>query len=386
MSPVPALPSATLVLLRDAGAGLETLLLKRSDRAGFAGGAHVFPGGGVDASDASPDYDALCDGPDGAAWNRMLGLAAGGRDYVLAALRETFEEAGLLWARGAGGRVPDVDDAARRAEFEAARADLLDGRQGFAALCARLGLRLALDELVYLSHWITPLAAPRRFDTRFFVALAPPGQSARHDARETTDHCWISPQEALARQRAGDWQLVTPTQRTLELLANYPDCASFMAYARSPRDIPAWLPRFAQSAQGRRMLLPGDYAYAEVAQLDPAGRGDACADIQPGRPVQLAPAVLRITAPNPSAMTGPGTNSYLVGDEDAVALIDPGPAHAGHIETLLAAARGRLRWILATHTHHDHSPACAALAAASGAKVLGMPAPPHERQDHSFAP
>ncbi|MBL8474085.1 MAG: MBL fold metallo-hydrolase [Rhodocyclaceae bacterium] len=386
MNPVPALPSATLVLLRDGAAGLETLLLKRSASAGFAGGAHVFPGGVVDAGDGADEFDGLCDGPLAAALNGSLGLATGGRDYLIAALRETFEEAGLLWARGPDGAPLNLSDAARGSEIRAARTELLAGGIGFAALCERHGVKLALGELAYLSHWITPLAAPRRFDTRFFVALAPPGQQASHDARETSEHCWIRPQDALELQRSGSWQLVTPTLRTLELLAAYPNAAAFMEYARRPRDIPSWLPRFAESAQGRRMLLPGDYAYAEIAKLDPLGRGEAHADIVPGRAVRLAPEVVRITAPNPSAMTGPGTNSYLVGTEDALAVIDPGPAHAGHLQSLLAAAGGRLRWILATHTHHDHSPGCAALAGASGARVLGLPAPPHDRQDHSFAP
>lgn len=107
--------------------------------------------------------------------------------------------------------------------------------------------------------------------------------------------------------------------------------------------------------------------------------------IVPGRVVQLAPRVHRITAPNPGMMTGPGTNSYLIGSGE-LTLIDPGPDIESHIAALLAAAGGRLRRILTTHTHFDHSPAARAIKAATGAEVLGMPAPPQANQDRQFAP
>jgi len=153
--------------------------------------------------------------------------------------------------------------------------------------------------------------------------------------------------------------------------------------------------RPATGAKGPRQLVPTDYAYAEVGKLDPEGKGDAFYDIVPGRIVALSARVRRLTAPNPSYMTGPGTNSYLVGaaGED-VAVIDPGPPEPSHIEALVAAAAanardgrgGRVRWILATHTHRDHSPGAALLAAKTGAEVIGLPPPAGGTQDDSFKP
>lgn len=108
-------------------------------------------------------------------------------------------------------------------------------------------------------------------------------------------------------------------------------------------------------------------------------------DFVPGEAVAVAPNVLRLTAPNPGVMTGPGTNSYLVGTR-SVAVIDPGPADAGHVDALLAAAPGPIRWILVTHTHLDHSPGAALLREKSGAQLVGMPAPEHGAQDKKFKP
>jgi glyoxylase-like metal-dependent hydrolase (beta-lactamase superfamily II) len=132
--------------------------------------------------------------------------------------------------------------------------------------------------------------------------------------------------------------------------------------------------------------LPGDPAYAEVARLDATGNGTAWCELLPGTVTRISGKVRRITAPNPGVMTGPGTNTYLLGQGDDIAVIDPGPASEEHIKTVLAKAKGRIRWILVTHTHMDHSPAAAALKAQTGAELLGMlPAYP-DRQDQSFIP
>ena len=135
------------------------------------------------------------------------------------------------------------------------------------------------------------------------------------------------------------------------------------------------------------MLGPGDGAYAEVGLLDPEGAGTATYEIVPGKVVSLTANVRRVTAPNPGMMTGPGTNTYLVGDPaGGVAVIDPGPLNDDHMEAVLAAAGGRIRWIFATHTHPDHSPAAVALKARTGAEVLGMAAPQGQHQDQTFQP
>jgi len=125
------------------------------------------------------------------------------------------------------------------------------------------------------------------------------------------------------------------------------------------------MPRVANGSQGMRPVLPDEPAFAEIGRLDPAGHGTACYDIQVDTPVRLSARVLRVTANNGSIMTGPGTNTYLIGggSTNEWAVIDPGPPDDAHVEAILAAVPGRIRWIFATHTHNDHSPACAALKA-----------------------
>jgi glyoxylase-like metal-dependent hydrolase (beta-lactamase superfamily II) len=143
----------------------------------------------------------------------------------------------------------------------------------------------------------------------------------------------------------------------------------------------------ATGREGQRMIGPGDGAYAEVRLLDPDRLGTASYEIVPGRPTRLTPNIRRLTAPNPGMMTGPGTNSYLVGDENGdMAVIDPGPLRDDHIENLLKAP-GRIRWIFTTHTHTDHSPAVAVLKEKTGATVHGLPAPTAGlHQDQTFRP
>jgi len=144
--------------------------------------------------------------------------------------------------------------------------------------------------------------------------------------------------------------------------------------------------RPARTRAGPAIVEPADAAYAEVAKLDPEDAGTASAEIVPGEATRLAPGVRRVTAPNPSFMTGPGTNSYVLGDGDDVAIVDPGPPIDAHIEALLEHAGGRVRTILVTHTHPDHSPAAAYLKARTGARLLGMKPPKLELQDQTFAP
>jgi len=385
MSMVPR-PAATLVLVRDQDSGMEVLMVRRTQSAAFVGGAHVFPGGGVDAADASTGLAACCEGLDDTEASRLLGVERGGLAYWTAALRECFEEAGLLLAHGADGRYADLNDTQHQHVFEKWRESIRAGRASLGDLCREHNLRLAAGRLAYYSHWITQPGRPRRYDTRFFVAESPSAQTASHDNSESVDHIWIRPAEALERHRRGEMQLVFPTIKTLESIARFDSAAALMEFARSPRKMPTMSPRSASSREGKKLLVPGDYAYAEVGRLDPQGEGTAACEIIPGAVVQLSPQLRRITAPNPGYMTGPGTNTYLLGAGEEIAVIDPGPAIDAHIETVIKAAGARIRWILVTHTHLDHSPAAALLQARTGAQLMGMPPPPYERQDQSFRP
>lgn len=376
-------PAATLILARDGAEGPEIFLMQRHHAASFVAGAHVFPGGALDPADDDPWWAGHGLGDVEA--SRILGLPHGGLAYWVAAVRECFEESGLLLARHADGSAPDPAELAALRERVA---DTAPGNAAFLALCRERGLAPMLSDIVYLAHWITPPGRPRCFDTRFFLARAPQGQRAQADQSETVAHAWMRPAEALEKKRRGEIDLVFATTSTLQALCPFDSVDAMLAHARALRDIPALRAWPSQAGGRERLLLPGDRAYAEVIKLDPQGAGTALSEILPGKAVRLSPRVLRITAPNPGVMTGPGTNSYLVGNGE-MALIDPGPLLPEHVSALAAAiaeSGGALRWILTTHTHPDHSPAAHAVKAMTGATVLGMPAPPLERQDRDFAP
>ena len=377
-TPVDARPASSLMLLRDGAAGLEVLMMRRAERAGdLRSGAAVFPGGVLDGRDR--DAHALCLGPDDAAASAQLGLSSGGLDYLVAAVRETFEEVGLLLAVRAAAGPLDL------AALQPWRDRLQQGSAGAVELCRAAGLQLDLRGLVYFSHWLTPPGVLKRFDTRFFMTLAPEGQVAQADLGEAVELMWLTPAQALAPERG--LKLLPVTQRTLQALGRHASAAAALQAARDQGAVPLTMPRRANSARGPRVVLPDELPYAEVARLDPEGRADAFADLLPGRAVRLSPHIVRVTAPNPGPMTGPGTNSYLVGQGQAWTVIDPGPASQPHLQALLAAVpAGRVTQILVTHTHRDHSPGAVALAAATGAPVLGRIADHPDWQDPDFAP
>lgn len=373
-------PAATLILARDSQDGPEIFLMQRTLKASFVAGAYVFPGGAVDPGDADPSWSDGAGEMDDRKASRLLGVERGGLAYWVAAVRECFEESGLLLAVDQEGAALDA------AELSALRARVAAGELDFNALCRERGLRLMLSALHYFSHWITPPGLPRRFDTRFFLAAAPAEQTAVPDQMETIAHAWLRPEDALAMQQRGEIDMVFATLQTLKALSGFDSVEALLAHAHALEAVPALMPRISTGSKGRRMVLPDDRAYAEVGKLDPFGEGQIWSEIEPGRPVRLSERVLRLTAPNPGYMTGPGTNTYLVGGAGALAAIDPGPDDAQHIEALLRESGGRLRWILTTHTHLDHSPGARRLKEATGAEVLGMPAPLHARQDHTFSP
>jgi glyoxylase-like metal-dependent hydrolase (beta-lactamase superfamily II)/8-oxo-dGTP pyrophosphatase MutT (NUDIX family) len=379
----PPRASATLVVVRDAPEGIEVLLSRRAERGDHNSGAWVFPGGIVDPGDAQAA--ACCAGLDDALANERLGVQSGALSYYVAAVRECFEESGLLFAADARGDIVPLDgDAA--AALRAWRGPLHRGERTMVELCNAFGLTLALDRLVYLSHWLTPLGRAKRFDTRFFIAAVPPAQTAEFDGTEMVEQLWLRPAEALAR--ATELKLMTPTQTTLRLVDRYASVDALLAWAREPREIALIMPRVGSGQQGMRPVLPDEPAWAELGRLDPAGHGTSCYDIQVGTPVQLSPRLIRVTANNGSMMTGPGTNTYLIGGgpRNEWAVIDPGPMDEAHVEAILAAAPGPIRWIFATHTHNDHSPACRPLKARTGAVVHGRIAAHPQWQDAGFAP
>ncbi len=353
-------PAATLVLVRDTDEGLEVLLLQRTWDAVFMPGYFVFPGGRVEENETHGQEHIV--GTADAEISQTMSVDEGGADYMLAAVRECFEESGVLVAVDKQGH-PIAGDHPVHAD----RKSVFDGELSLARLCEKHGLAIPLDRLAYLGHWITPPGPPRRFDTRFFVTPAPEGQLAGHDGVETIDHVWIRPEQALEDHRTGQRLLGLPTIRTLRVLNGFENTDALMRYAHANPPEPYPNQPWPALKKGKAVTLePGAPAYDEAAKLDPEGEGSTRAEI-----------------PNPGMMTGPGTNTYILGHE-RFTVIDPGPANESHIERILEVTGGVVDQVLVTHTHQDHSPAVAALKERTGCRVFGWPAPEGAGQDQTF--
>lgn len=260
MTPEPVVPrpAATVLLLRDSPGErpLQVFLQRRVAGMAFAGGMTVFPGGGVDKSDV-PDPE-LWDGPLPEWWGERFAAdpVAAGR-LVHAAVRETFEECGVLLAARADGTTPDPMVLAE------ARADLVARRRTLPQVLTESGLVLRADLLDAWSRWITPEESPRRYDTAFFVAAVPHGQEADAHTTEAVEAAWWYPAEALDRWRAGEMELMAPTFRTLQEIAEFPDTASVMA-AAAARTVQPVIPRVKREGDEVVVVLPGDEGF-EVA-------------------------------------------------------------------------------------------------------------------------
>lgn len=375
-------PAATLLLLRDGSLGPEAFMLQRTQNAAFLAGAHVFPGGALDKADRDLRVLRRVAGLTDADASARLGLEAGGLAYWVAAIRECFEECGILLAEDERGRAIDAVRAAALAQY---RAPLNAGKLAFHELLEKERLVLRAGELAYFGHWITAPGRARRFDTRFFLAHAPEDQAGAHDGVELVASLWLRPQDAIEREARGEMQLVFATKNTLADLMRFARAKDALEHAREA-EVETNRACWALAPDGQPALYRRrDPQYFEIHWSDPEETGQTSIALAPGVPKRLDAFVTRVVAPNPGMMTGPGTNTYLVG-QDEVAVIDPGPAIDEHVQAVLAAGAGRIRWILCTHTHMDHSPAAAALKAATGAVVIGRPAPAHPGQDHGFAP
>jgi 8-oxo-dGTP pyrophosphatase MutT (NUDIX family) len=262
MVPANPRPAATVVVLRDGPGGPEVFMVRRHEGTAFMGGAHVFPGGRVDAADR--DGDPLwCDGVDAAVdrfpeVDRVDAVA-----YHVAAARELFEEAGVLLARDAGGRTISLTAADARQRFLAYRHDVHDGRSTLRGVLDRERLRLSLDALVPLAHWVTPPIDTRQFDTRFFVTRVPADQAPAHDETETTHGAWLTPSAAIAQSIDGDIILPPPTWTTLRELERFTSVEDALAWSRSRR-ISRRQPKLIEEDGRRLLLLPGDPQYPEA--------------------------------------------------------------------------------------------------------------------------
>jgi 8-oxo-dGTP pyrophosphatase MutT (NUDIX family) len=258
---VPVQPAATIMLLDDRPE-LAVLMLRRRAGSAFVGGMSVFPGGGVDPHDAEREVEAVCAGLDDRRASGRLGVEQGGLAYWVAAVRETFEEAGVLLAVDAEGRSVDCASPAAADRFAALRGEVDAGRARLADAVRGEGLRLAVDRIRYAARWITPVGPPRRYDTRFFVAAMPPGQTPLHDDREAVHSEWIAPSDALARFARGELAMLPPTVGMLRILAGFARAADVMAAAAAQEDGEDRAARITNTGgESWRVLLPGDRDY-----------------------------------------------------------------------------------------------------------------------------
>ena len=371
--PVATRPAATVLLLRDGAAGVEVLMTRRSMTASFAPGAYVFPGGGVDAGDAAAHAHA----------SRRPAQSDLHLTQAIAAIRESFEELGVLLAKHDDGSAATAQDIAS-----------IDRKLPFSPQCASRGLTLCGADVFVLAHWITDRDLPRRFDVPFLVARMPDGQTPVADEAEQFEPVWVRPADALARHAAGTFFIIFPTIRTLERLKDFA-IVDVVLHACAETEQPLWTscPRAGWLAGAEARYMEHEQPFGELEMVSPDGQIVHHLDWNTLQPVPLLKNVMRLTAPNPGVMTGPGTNSYLVGDPNTGYIaIDPGPADAQHIERLWRAAGGDIRMIVCTHSHADHSPGARPLQVLCSKSthgvppILGLASLPTARANSEFTP
>ena len=256
--------ASTVILLRDGEDGLELFMMERHVKSDFVGGAYVFPGGTVDRADAVDD--SLCVGTSDISASSALKLEEGGLMYWIAAMRECFEDAGVLLMYDSMRKMLDFREPSEKAKYFAYRRKLLEGELTISDLARSEGLRFATDRIHYWGHWITPEGQRRRYDTRFFLAVAPEDQTAWHDGRELTNSCWVTPNNALAKAEAGEWTIIFPTLRNVLMLRDFRTTEEAEAAAKSKRNIEAIQPRIVKDVKGVRILVPGDPGFDEAGR------------------------------------------------------------------------------------------------------------------------
>jgi recombination protein RecT len=361
-------PAATVLLLRDGAQGVEVLMTRRSPTASFAPGAYVFPGGTIDAADAAAHGLAA----------RRAGQDDEHLTQAIAAIRESFEELGVALLRRADGSPASAADIAA-----------LDRTQPLVDQCRARGLLLAADQVWRLAHWITDRDLPRRFDVMFLAARMPARQEPVADEAEQFEPVWVRPADALARHEAGQFFIIFPTIRTLERLQHYANVDAVLAACASEQPLWTSCPRAGLLRGAEARYMEHEMPFGELALVCPDGQLLHPLDWNTGQPVPLLKNVTRLTASNPGVMTGPGTNSYLVGDPaSGYIAIDPGPNEPEHLQRLWRAAGGDIRLIVCTHSHPDHSPGARPLQALCDKPppILGLPSAPTARPASEFMP
>lgn len=252
VQPAAARPASTILLLREGKSAIEVFMMVRHYQIEFASGALVFPGGSVDPGDRDIVEDpTLCDARDN--------FDAAALQFRVAAIRETFEESGILLVRPRGSQ--ELIAASRASAIaDAHRVALCEGKMSFREILAANELIPAVDRLAHYAHWITPEGQPKRFDTHFFLAKAPPEQVGAHDGRESTDSVWVSPQEALDGGQSGRFILPFPTTRNLIKLGKQPSVEAALEDARGSRVVTV-MPVITKDGGKRYLRIPAEAGY-----------------------------------------------------------------------------------------------------------------------------
>ncbi len=257
--PVTPVPAATVILLRDGSRSPEVLLLERHAKSDFLPDLYVFPGGRVE--DADQELSDRITGLSEDQARKALPTVAPelALAFFVAAIRETFEECGILLASRRGqDALVGRDLCERLAEH---RLDVQSGAHSFVELVRAEDLDLAADRMSVHAHWITPEMVPRRFDTLFFAALAPPGQLAAHDGVESTNHVWIRPEDALAQAGRKERRMIFPTLLNLETLAGFASAELALDASRTRPVVPV-LPQIVERDGERHMVIPEEAGYS----------------------------------------------------------------------------------------------------------------------------
>ena len=246
---VTPVPAATIVLLRPAASGFEIFMIARHHQIDFASGALVFPGGKIDAGDSDPAIAERCDGADADPASRAIQIGA---------IREAFEECGVLLARPQGQS--DLITGTRLSALDHYRDEIHGGELTLPEFLDRESLRLACDQLVPFAHWVTPDMMPKRFDTYFYLAMAPADHVAVHDGHESVDSVWISPQQAAEDARAGTRTIIFPTLRNIAKLAFSESADAAIAQARSANVVTV-TPWMEKREDGTYLCIPPEAGY-----------------------------------------------------------------------------------------------------------------------------
>ncbi|MCP5029923.1 MAG: NUDIX domain-containing protein [Actinomycetia bacterium] len=252
--------AAATVMIVDDRPDLQVLMLKRNARSVFVGDMWVYPGGAVDPEDGHGTVAELCTGEDETSASAALGVERDGLAYWVAALREMFEEAGVLLAHRVGEHgLIDLSAREVEARFSVYRDEVNGGDTRFMNVIAAEQLRLHLTDMHYVGHWVTPMGPPRRYDTRFFLAAMPAGQTPLHDDDEAVHHTWIRPADAVAMNRADEMVMMTPTIAMMKRLLPYQSAAEAVA-AASGGEVEHV--RILPDVEGPdRIVFPGDPGY-----------------------------------------------------------------------------------------------------------------------------